>query len=69
MLVLQESDTFLMTSSKDDHVFGRQSESRTIIAVFKGTHVAVKEKRRKAIELNREVLLELKQVGRGLYSR
>ena len=51
-----------MTTVKDDAVFGKQSESRTIIAVFKGTYVAVKEKRRKAVELNRDVLLELKQV-------
>jgi len=51
-----------MTAAKDEHVFGKQSDSRTIIAVFKGTYVAVKEKRRKAIELNRDVLMELKQM-------
>ena len=62
---LQESDTFLVTTAKDDHVFGKQSDSRTIIAVFKGTYVAVKEKRRKAVELNRDVLMELKQVRRS----
>ena len=52
-----------MTTAKDDQVFGKQSELRTTIAIFKGTYVAVKVKRRRAVELNRDVLLELKQVG------
>eukprot|EP00794_Sanderia_malayensis_P009042 gene9042-10009_t len=36
--------------------------SRTSVAIFKGTYVAVKEIIRKPVELNREVLLELKQM-------
>ena len=47
---------------KPEDDFMNNLESRTVIAVFKGTYVAVKEKRRKAVELSREVLLELKQV-------
>ncbi len=33
-----------------------------MVAIFKGTYVAVKEIRRRPVELSREVLLELKQV-------
>eukprot|EP00795_Rhopilema_esculentum_P009039 gene9039-16682_t len=56
------SDSCLMPVSRPEQDFIQLQESRTVFAVFKGSNVAVKETRIKSVELNRDVLLELKQI-------
>ena len=55
-----------MPVSRPEEDFIQLQESRTVFAVFKGSNVAVKETRIKSVELNRDVLLELKQVCMSL---
>ena len=63
-LSLQNSSMWLRITNEED-----EKQGNFFMGTYKGDSVAVKKIDKKTVELNRDVLLELKQVNIAFYSK